>query len=245
VADGGEAALYQRLDSSVGPGNCGEHLPGSIGRLDVAQADFKMPLILLTAADEGRIHAQGDRGGRCCRLSRGDIPHCLAHLECMGAQGFGIGPGIKRKQLFEHAGCDAVGQAGGKLCPDLVELGGRAALRRPLDPDLLAPTAGTAKARQPNRDSAEQGGNPAGTIIFDPAYTAAGPACRPVSGMIPALGSDDRLLNLAQQLLTLRELQPEVGKVAEITRVVDLQHVNTARRPLDPTLHQTQYPPHS
>jgi hypothetical protein len=63
--------------------------------------------------------------------------------------------------------------------------------------------------------------------------------------MIPALGCDDRLLNLAQELLTLRELQPEVGKVAEITRVVDLQHVNTARRPLDPTLHQTQYPPHS
>ena len=63
--------------------------------------------------------------------------------------------------------------------------------------------------------------------------------------MIPALGCDHRLLNLAQELLTLRELQPEVGKVAEITRVVDLQHVNAARRPLDPTLHQTQYPPHS
>ena len=63
--------------------------------------------------------------------------------------------------------------------------------------------------------------------------------------MIPALGGDDRLLNLAQELLTLRELQPEVGKVAEITRAVDLQHVNAARRPLDPTLHQTQYPPHS
>ena len=63
--------------------------------------------------------------------------------------------------------------------------------------------------------------------------------------MIPALGGDHRLLNLAQELLTLRELQPQVGQIAEVTRAVDLQHVNAARRPLDPTLHQTQYPPHS
>jgi hypothetical protein len=34
-------------------------------------------------------------------------------------------------------------------------------------------------------------------------------------------------LNLAQELLTLGELQPQVGKIAEITR--DPQHVNAAR----------------
>ena len=58
VADGGEAAPNQRFNFGVGPGDRGENLPGSLGRLDVAQADFKMPLILLTAADEGRVHAQ-------------------------------------------------------------------------------------------------------------------------------------------------------------------------------------------
>src|SRR3954469_14629663 len=82
----------------------------------------------------------------------------------------------------------AVGQEGGKLRPDLVELGGRGALRRPLKPSLIGRTAGTAEAGQSNRDHAEQGGNPVGTIIFDPACGTAGPACRPLGGMIPALG---------------------------------------------------------
>jgi hypothetical protein len=85
---------------------------------------------------------------------------------------------------------------------------------------------------QPNRDRAEQGGNPAGAIIFDPACGAASPARRPLGGMIPALSGDHRLLN--QELLTLRVRQLQVAKIAEITRAVDLQHVNAARRPLDP-----------
>jgi hypothetical protein len=163
----------------------------------------------------------------------------------MGAQGFGVAPGIDRQKVFEHTGRDPVRQAGGKLRPDLVELGGRAALRRPLNPSLIAPTAGTAEAGQSNRDRAEQGGNPAGTIIFDPACGTAGPACRPLGGMIPALGGDHRLLNLAQELLAIRQAQAKIREVVKVAGAVNLQHVNATQRPLDPGLHQAQYPPHS
>ncbi len=61
---------------------------------------------------------------------------------------------------------------------------------------------------------------------------------------VASWGRDHRLLDLAQELLSHRVRQTQVGKIAEITRAVDLQHVDAARRPLDPALHQTQYPPH-
>jgi hypothetical protein len=245
VADGGEATLYQRFNNGVGPDNGGENLPGPVRCLDIAEANLQMARARLTAANEGRVDAQGDRCGGRCRFSRSGIPQVLANLERLGAQGFGIGPSIKREQLLEHAGCNTVGQEGGKLRPDLVELGSRAALRRPLDPSLIGPTAGTAEAGQSNRDHAEQGGNPAGPIIFDPACGTAGPACRPLGGMIPALGCDHRLLNLAQELLAIRQAQAKIRKVVKVAGAVNLQHVNATQRPLDPGLHQAQYPPHS
>ena len=150
------------LDRRIGLCHCGENLSGAVWCLDVAEANLQMARARLTAANEGRVDAQGDRCGGRCRFSRSGIPQVLANLERMGAQGFGTG--IKREQLLEHAGCNTVGQEGGKLRPDLVELGGRAALRRPLNPSLIGPTAGTAEAGQANR--AEQGGNPAGTIVL-------------------------------------------------------------------------------
>ena len=59
VADLGKAALDQRLDRGVGLGDGGENLPGAVGCLDVAEANFQMALALLAAADKGRIHASG------------------------------------------------------------------------------------------------------------------------------------------------------------------------------------------
>ena len=111
-----------------------------------------MPLALLTAPDEGRIQGQGDRRGRRCRLSRERRPQVLADLERAGAQGLGVAPGIDRQKVFEHAGGDPVGHAGGKLRPDLVELGRRAAMRRPAEPSLRPAAAGAAEAGQPERD---------------------------------------------------------------------------------------------
>jgi hypothetical protein len=61
------------------------------------------------------------------------------------------------------------------------------------------------------------------------------------AGMIPALGC--RLLNLAQQLLAIRQAQAKIRKVVKVAGAVNLQHVNATQRPLD--LHQAQYPSHS
>ena len=74
VADGGEATLYQRFNSGVGPGNGGENLPGPVRCLDIAEANLQMARARLTAANEGRVDAQGDRGGGRCRFSRSGIP---------------------------------------------------------------------------------------------------------------------------------------------------------------------------
>jgi hypothetical protein len=61
----------------------------------------------------------------------------------------------------------------------------------------------------------------------------------------PGIGGDHRLLNLAQKLLAIRQAQAKIRKVVKVAGAVNLQHVNAAQRPLDPGLHQAQYPPHS
>ena len=53
LADIRKAAPDQRLDRGVGPGDRGEDLAGAIRCLDVAEADFEMPLAVLAAADVG------------------------------------------------------------------------------------------------------------------------------------------------------------------------------------------------
>jgi hypothetical protein len=51
LADLGKTAPDQRLDRGVGLGDGGENLPAPVRRLDIAK--FEMPLIVLTASDEG------------------------------------------------------------------------------------------------------------------------------------------------------------------------------------------------
>jgi hypothetical protein len=53
LADIDKAALDQYLDRSVGSGDGGEDLTAAVRRLDIAKADFEMPLVLLAAPDEG------------------------------------------------------------------------------------------------------------------------------------------------------------------------------------------------
>jgi hypothetical protein len=81
-----------------------------------------MSLAILTAPNEGRVQGQGDRRGCGRWVGRGGVDQVRADLERADAQGLGIAPGIDRQKVFENAGSDLVGQAGGKLRPDLVEL---------------------------------------------------------------------------------------------------------------------------
>ena len=52
-ADIGKAAPDQRLERGVSLCDRGEPLTSPLGRLNVAEADFEMPLVVLTAPDEG------------------------------------------------------------------------------------------------------------------------------------------------------------------------------------------------
>jgi hypothetical protein len=63
--------------------------------------------------------------------------------------------------------------------------------------------------------------------------------------MIPALGCDDFLLDESHKPLALRQGQTQIRDVAKVTEAVDRHHVNASARPIDPSLHQTQNPPHS
>src|SRR4029453_17379968 len=60
----------------------------------------------------------------------------------LSVQGLGVAPGIDRQKVFEHAGGDPVRQAGGKLRPDLIEFGRRAAMCWPAVAPLHPPPAG-------------------------------------------------------------------------------------------------------
>ncbi len=53
LVDIGKAASDQRLDRGVSLCHCGEHLTSTLGRLNVAEADFQVSLAVLTAPDEG------------------------------------------------------------------------------------------------------------------------------------------------------------------------------------------------
>src|SRR4051794_25518332 len=128
--------------------------------------------------------------------------------------------------------------------PQLVELGRRAAMGRPIDTSLRSTATGTAETRQPERDLAEHGRNPMGPIVLDLAEGGAGPAFRPPSGMVPALRPNHRLLDLSQQLSAVRQRQSQSRKVAQITRADDLQYVDAAARTIDSGFHQAQNPPH-
>src|SRR4051794_16356156 len=64
-----QTTLDQRFDRRIGLCDRGETLPAAVRRLDIAKANFEMPLALLTAPNEGRIQGQGDRRGCDRRLN--------------------------------------------------------------------------------------------------------------------------------------------------------------------------------
>ena len=81
-----------------------------------------MALALLTAPDEGRVQGEGNRRGGGCRLARPGVAQVPANLQRVATHAFVADPAINRQKLFEHPGRDTIGQEGGKLSPDLVEL---------------------------------------------------------------------------------------------------------------------------
>ena len=97
-----------------------------------------------------------------------------------------------------------------------------------------------AEAWQADSDLAEQGGDLARAVVLDLTHGRARPAARPPGGKLPALGRDDFLLDETQKLPALRQGYAQSRDVARITSTHDLQHVNTAARPVDPGFDQAQ-----
>jgi hypothetical protein len=203
-----------------------------------------MPLAVFAGADVGGVRSESDRRGRGGRLGRGGVDQLLAELERGGAQGLGVDAGLDRQKLLEHTGGDPVRHQRRKLRPDLVEFRSRAAMRWPADTGLRPVAAGTAEARQPNRDRAEQGRNPVGPVVLQLAHRTAGPAGRPMDRMAAALRRNDRLLDPRQKLLAIRVRQTQIRQIAEIPGTLDLQHIDAVRRTVGPALYQAQDPPH-
>jgi hypothetical protein len=74
------------------------------------------------------------------------------------------------------------------------------AVRRPAGPNLRPATVGTPKARQPDRDLTEQGGDLVRAVVLDLAHGGAGPVLRPPGRMVPTLRRNDFLLNSGQTI---------------------------------------------
>src|SRR6202162_630051 len=95
-ADGIEVPADQHLDIGVGSRDGAKNLATARLRFDIADPYLQMPLPVLTAPDEGRIHRDHDcRRGRS-GSDRGTIPKRLALSQGMAAArlmgGFGVGP---------------------------------------------------------------------------------------------------------------------------------------------------------
>jgi hypothetical protein len=116
-------------------------------------------------------------------------------------------PGIDRQEMFEQTGGDPVGHERRQMSPQLVELGRRAAMCRPVGTSLHPTALGTAETGQPERDLAEHGGDPVGPIVLDLTRCRARSAGRPLSGMVAALRRDQRLLDLGHKLLAIHQAQ--------------------------------------
>src|SRR6186997_1228539 len=55
-----QVSADQHGEVSIGPRDSAEYLPASDSRLDVADANFQMPFVVVAAPDESRVQADGD-----------------------------------------------------------------------------------------------------------------------------------------------------------------------------------------
>ena len=82
----------------------------------------RMPLVVLAAADEGRIHPDGDCRRRNCWLDYGAIMKLLTHFQSMGAQHLLVRPSIDEHHLFEHVRRDTIGRKSRTMGVEFIQL---------------------------------------------------------------------------------------------------------------------------
>ncbi len=145
-----------------------------------------MPSALFTAADERRVHAGGDRRRGGCGRDHRALPQLFAERQGVATKGLVTLAGVDGEQLLQHIRRRAIGHQRGEVSLQLIELGRRLAVQRPVN-TALDPVAGdAAEPRQPNGHLAEQRCDPMLPVILHVTGAAAGAAAWPPDRMGPA-----------------------------------------------------------
>ena len=128
-ANGIELPADQRDDVGIGSDDGSENLASSNLRLDIENSDLQMPFAVLTATDEGRVQADGDRRRRCHQRDHSATVKLPAEFQGMAAQCLKAFSGIDREHLLEHARGDAIGHQGRKMGLQLIQFWRRPTIR--------------------------------------------------------------------------------------------------------------------
>jgi hypothetical protein len=125
----------------------------------------------------------------------------LADPHRMIAQCLRAPTGVNRQQVLQYASGDAIGHQGGKMSLQLVQLTCRSTARWPTDTRLDAIAGGASKPRKPHNHFAKQRPDAVSPPVLQVAFSAAGPAARPLQPVAVGLPGHDRSLNARQKLL--------------------------------------------
>ena len=243
-ADRLKAAVNLNRNVGVGSGDGTKDLPAAVGCLDVANANFQMPLTFLATTNECRVRSDGDAHGCRYRLGCRDVTKLPADLERMGAQCLGAHANIRRQKMRQHLGGDAKGRQGGEMGAQPIQLRRRSTMRWPSDTALDVAEADATKPRQLCRHLAERCCEQMASPAVDVTPIATIRTLRPPSREVSRLRSDNRLLHARQKLLRLGQRQPQIGYVAGPIGPADLHYVYASHPAGHARLDQSQYPTH-
>src|SRR3984885_111605 len=219
-------------------------LPPAVGCLDVANANFPMPVTFLAATNECRVRGDGDARGCRNRLGCREVTKLLADFEHVGAQCLGAHANIRRQKMCQHLGGDTKGHQGGEMGAQPIQLRRRSTMRWPSDTALDVTAADATKPRQLHGDLAEWCREQMASPAVDVTPTTTRRTLWPPSRKISRLRGDNRLLHARRKLLRLGQRQPQIGYVAGPIGPADLHYVY-ARHPAGHTrLDQSQCPTH-
>ena len=100
----------------VGSGDGTEDLPPAVGCLDVANANFQMPVTFLAATSQCRVHGDGDAHG-CCWPAWLLACHMLPPILSVWARNVsGLNANVRRQKMPQHVGGgDTKGHQGGEM----------------------------------------------------------------------------------------------------------------------------------
>src|SRR4051794_34908439 len=105
-------------------------------------------------------------------------------------------------------------------------------------------TAGAAKSREAHRHRPKQRRHSMKPPVLDMTRLTARRAIRTQDRMVVGLYGDHHSLQAREDLLRLGQCQPQLRNIAEITKRLDIHHVDDPRRTINPGFDQAQDPPH-